>query len=252
MLPLAAPLLPATATRGQEAAPAAETSAPPEAAAGQEGEAPDGHDAPEPRQARPIAEVVEQVVSEIEARRRASCREADAKGVPCFPISAESREERRARLNRALGRLRKENADVGRGHPGPDPLGLPIPRPSPSLAQVSFDPVCAVKSLLKSAQGRNQHYFLYRVKGVMGESIALRETRLEPAGGRSRAPLEFTLLGEYDGECEALAAHAKALRELFAEQHPADAEPLGRPPTARAPQGEQPKESRPLEVKVSD
>jgi hypothetical protein len=163
-----------------------------------------------------LAKSIDRAVQKVEDERREQCRDADANEVPCFPISVET--NHRLRLNQALARLRKNNPDVGHGVLPTDPLAPARPTPAPAANVVSLDPVCAVKALIKGFKGKNQHYYLYRVKGVMGESIALRERPLTPAGDNERAPLEFKLLGEYDGDCDAVAAHAKALRELLDEK----------------------------------
>ena len=163
-----------------------------------------------------LASTIDRAVRKIEDERREQCHDADANDVPCFPISVEA--DRREHLNRALARLRKNNPDVGHGILPTDPLAPARPTPVPAVNVVSFDPGCAIKALIKGFKGENQHFYLYRVKGVMGESIALRERPLTPAGDEKRAPIEYKLLGEYDGECEAVAAHAKALRELLAEK----------------------------------
>jgi len=181
-----------------------------------------------------LASTIDRAVRKIEDERREQCRDADANAVPCFPISVEA--DRRERLNQALARLRKNNPDVGHGVIPEDPLAPARPTPVPAANLVSFDPGCAIKALIKGFKGENQHFYLYRVKGVMGESIALRERPLTPAGDEKRAPLEYKLLGEYDGECEAVAAHAKALRELLEEKSRKEAEAVIEKPAAPTPE----------------
>jgi hypothetical protein len=229
----AAALLRTSPVRSQEALPSREVATPAGPVGARDGGA-SATPVPSPSP-RPITDAVDRVVMEVDEARREACREAEAKDLPCFPVSVEAQDDRRGHVNRALERLRKENADVGKGPMGPDPLALPLPTPPPAVSLATFDPVCAVKALIKGATGRNQHYYLYRVKGINGESIALRETPLMPAGEQTRAPLEFLLLGEYDGECEAVAAHAKALRELLAEKQAREAGGNARPTAAQTP-----------------
>jgi len=229
---LAASLLVVAAARGQPVDPPTR-----DRASDQEADAKTSHAEQKETQddgAPSLETTIDRAVRKIEDERREQCRDADAKAVPCFPISVEA--DRRERLNQALARLRKNNPDVGHGVIPEDPLAPARPTPVPAANVVSFDPGCAVKALIKGFKGENQHFYLYRVKGVMGESIALRERPLTPAGDEKRAPLEFKLLGEYDGECEAVAAHAKALRELLEEKSKKDAEAVVEKPAAPTPE----------------
>jgi hypothetical protein len=79
---------------------------------------------------------------------------------------------------------------------------------------VSFDPVCAVKALARAFKGANRTYYLYRVRDRSGEHIEMRDRPLDPQLYANVAPFEAEPLGTYTDECEALAAHNRAQREL--------------------------------------
>jgi len=66
-----------------------------------------------------------------------------------------------------------------------------------------FDPGCVGKSLLKHIKGKNDTYYLYRMRDVRGEHTALYDHRVDAA--TFQGDLEF--LGRFDGECQALAAY---------------------------------------------
>jgi hypothetical protein len=77
----------------------------------------------------------------------------------------------------------------------------------------SFDPVCAGKSLLKHLGGKNDTYYLYRTWDARGERPLLTERPLDPKAYASNPEFRYELIGKFDGECEAVAAWRKALRE---------------------------------------
>ncbi len=76
----------------------------------------------------------------------------------------------------------------------------------------SFDPTCVGKSVLKSLKGKNDTYYLYRLRDVAGERVALYDRRLDSA--TFQGALE--LLGRFDGECKALAAYRREDRRTAA------------------------------------
>ena len=153
---------------------------------------------------RPLRDSVERIVGKIEEDRKAPCRKV-AEGVPCFPVSIEE-----SRPDWTIS-VRDSLRDLGPpGKPSPNrpptqeemkafrsgPVGLVIPL-------VAFDPGCVGKSVLKRLKGKNDTYYLYRLRDVHGERAALYDHRLEAT--TFQGALEF--LGRFDGECEALAAY---------------------------------------------
>src|SRR5258706_13812769 len=78
-------------------------------------------------------------------------------------------------------------------------------RPGPKIppgSGLSFDPGCLVKGLMKSLKGKNDTYYLYRVRDTHGERVALYDRRLDAENFQG----ELAFLGKFEGECDALAA----------------------------------------------
>jgi hypothetical protein len=73
----------------------------------------------------------------------------------------------------------------------------------PAGLRIPFDPVCVAKSAIKALKGRNDVYYLYRVRVPNGEHVELRQERLDPKALQGN--VEF--LGRFTGECDALAAY---------------------------------------------
>lgn len=152
----------------------------------------------------------------MERQRKEPCAKARAEGVPCFPVSTD--------IYGPIFSVRDSLRDLGAKN-GPGPNRPPTTseltpfRPgsaTPSVPLASFDPGCVVKSALKALKGKNDVYYLYRVRGPQGERVALYDHQLDPAG--YQGDLEF--LGRFEGECEALAAYRVLDRELQKKKKP--------------------------------
>lgn len=141
--------------------------------------------------ARPIRDSIERIVDKIDAERKEPCRKAIDAGVPCFPTTTET--------HGPVVSVRDSLRNLGiRGGGGANGLpGMP-----PKVNGVGFDPVCVAKSLVKAAKGKNDVYYLYRVRDIQGERVILQDRRLDAANYQGA----LELLGEFHGECEALAA----------------------------------------------
>jgi hypothetical protein len=59
------------------------------------------------------------------------------------------------------------------------------------------------KGILKSLKGRNDTYYLYRIRDTQGERVALYDRKLVAETFQG----ELAFLGRFDGECAALAAY---------------------------------------------
>jgi hypothetical protein len=95
-----------------------------------------------------------------------------------------------------------------------------------------MDPVCTVKSLIRRISGNGKLY-LYRLSDGRGvERPVLTDRRIEPSVYASNPEARYEYLGEYSGECEAIAAWRKALREAVA---PGPVEDAGQAAPAPAP-----------------
>lgn len=158
---------------------------------------------------RPLTDSIERVVQRLEEERKDACRRAVEAGVPCFPVSTE--------VSKPEVSVRDSLRDLG-------PASKPSPHRPPTLDEMKnyrpgpagevvpflkFDPGCVGKSALKRLKGKNDTYYLYRVRDVHGERVALYDRRLDAS--TFQGALEF--LGRFDGECEALAAYRREDRK---------------------------------------
>jgi hypothetical protein len=82
-----------------------------------------------------------------------------------------------------------------------------VPPAKPAVS-VTIDPVCVGKSVLKRVRGRNDTYYLYRVRDIHGERVILVDHRMDA----KRFQGEIAFLGKFDGECEAQAAYRREQR----------------------------------------
>jgi hypothetical protein len=92
--------------------------------------------------------------------------------------------------------------------PTRDEMGPYRPTPPSPLVSVTFDPGCVGKSILKGLRGKNDTYYLYRLRDVNGARVVLYDHRLDA----TRFQGEVELLGEFKGECAALAAYERERR----------------------------------------
>lgn len=168
--------------------------------------APSAGPTPDPSPAGTIAASVEPTVERYLREHSRPCSRAEAERVPCFPVSVEEH----GPVYSVADSLTRWKPDTSPGVVGNNmptsPYGTPV-------AGVSFDPVCAGKSLLKGLRGKNDTYYLYRVWDGSGEHAVLRDAPIEPGQHLSPTPFEYELIGKIDGECEAVAAWRKANRE---------------------------------------
>ena len=157
--------------------------------------------------ARPIAESVERVIDRLEAERRDPCLGARREGVPCFPVET-SREGPTASVREGLGIIGPADKPSPDRPPTRDEMGPYRPTPPSPAASVSFDPGCVGKSIWKGLRGKNDTYYLYRLRDVNGARVVLYDHRVDAA----RFQGEVELLGEFEGECAALAAYERERR----------------------------------------
>jgi hypothetical protein len=133
--------------------------------------------------ARPVRDSIEPIVARIDRERSDPCEKATEAKVPCYPTSVEA--------HGPVFSVR-DSLEVGSEKTG----GFRIP----------FDRVvCATKSAINGLKGKNDVYFLYRVRLLAGEHVELRQWRLDP--GAVQGKVEF--LGRFNGECDALAAYRR-------------------------------------------
>jgi hypothetical protein len=164
---------------------------------------------PAPRRRVSIREVIDRHVEQVLRAREAPCERASRAGVPCFPVDVE-REGPRFSVADALRHYRTD------GTPAPGvPTNAELRQqltgaPRSAAGGVSTDPVCAVKSLVRWISGKPTRFYLYRLKDERGVRPLLADRKLEPS---PRPDLQYEFIGEFKGECEAVAAWRAALRE---------------------------------------
>jgi hypothetical protein len=159
---------------------------------------------------RPISDSIEKVVERLEKERADPCRKTMAEGKPCFPVSTIIRGPETS-VRESLGILGPGTAHSPDRPPTkgemapyrPGPVGQVVPL-------LGFDPGCVGKSALKKLKGKNDVYYLYRIRDVHGVRVALYDRRLDAT--TFQGDLEF--LGKFDGECDALAAYRQEQRKL--------------------------------------
>jgi hypothetical protein len=201
---------------------------------------------PPRRRRRPIAEAVEKAVDEVMRRHYDPCASAKAQGVPCFPSGVDREGPRYS----VADSLRKYRPDGRRAEGAPitpaEMLAHSGAAPQSASGGVSTDPVCTVRSLIRRVSGKGRLY-LYRLTDGHGVvRPVLTDRRIEPAVYASNPDARYEYMGDYAGECEAIAAWRKALREAVApgEEGSGDAGPPRSAPPAPAPAGD--------EVRVED
>ncbi len=150
--------------------------------------------------------------------------------VPCFPVEVEQ-EGPRFSVAEALRRYR------GTGAPAP---GVPTVAetqrqlsgaPLSASGSVGFDPVCTTKNLVKKLSGRNTRFHLYRMWDAKGERPLLTDRVLDPKSYAANLNVQYEYMGEFDGECEAVAAWRKALRRATEDEPlPDDWDEIKQPP----------------------
>lgn len=156
---------------------------------------------------RPIAESVERVIDRIEEERKDPCLKAARENVPCFPVKTEERGFD-ASVRESLGILGPVEKPSRDRPPTRDELGPYRPGSTTPTVGVTVDPVCIGKSALKRLKGKNDVYYLYRVRDAHGERVVLYDHRLDA----SRFQGDIAFLGRFDGDCEAQAAYRREQR----------------------------------------
>ena len=170
----------------------------------------------------PIRDSIDRVVERVVLAHLGPCQLAGREGVPCFPVAIEQ-EGPRFSVAEALRRYRSD------GSPAPgtptvseiqaEMAGTPSVPQSPVRGGVGFDPVCTAKNLLKKLSGRGTTYYLYRTWDARGERPMLADHKLEAEDYRANLDFHFELLGQFDGECAAVAAWNQALRDAVDREH---------------------------------
>jgi len=172
---------------------------------------------------RPIHDSIDRVVDRVVLAHLGPCALATRNGIPCFP-SAIEQEGPRFSVADALRLYR------GTGSPAPGvPTVADVQHQMSGAMQsasggVSFDPGCTVKNLWRKLSGKPTTYHLYRTWDERGEQPLLTDHLLDAEDYRANPQFHFEYMGEFDGECAAVAAWRKALREAVARRKAAGEE----------------------------
>jgi len=165
-----------------------------------------------PRSRRPIHDSIDRVVESVVVAHMKPCDVAQQQGVPCFPVSVEQEGPRFS----VAEALRRYNADdrPATGVPTVAEIqGQMSGAPQSASGGVGFDPVCTAKNLVKKLSGRNTTFHLYRMADERGERPLLTDRKLDPKAYAANPTVHYEYLGQFDGECAAVAAWRKALRQ---------------------------------------
>jgi hypothetical protein len=158
---------------------------------------------------RPISESVEKVIDRLEEERKNPCLKAARENLPCYPVKTEEKGFD-ASVRESLGLVGPAEKPTPNRPPTHRETGPYRPGSETPTAGITIDPVCMGKSALKRLRGKNDAYFLYRVRDVHGERVVLYDYRLDP----SRFQGDIAFLGRFDGECEAQAAYRREQRRI--------------------------------------
>jgi len=177
------------------------------------------------RRGTPIRDSLDRVIERVVLSHLQPCDLARRDGLPCFPSGIEQ-EGPRFSVAEALRRYRAT------GSPAPgvptvgDIQGQMSGAPQSASGGVGGDPVCGARKLWQKLQGKSTRFHLYRTWDERGERPLLTEQRLDPEDYRANPSFHFEYLGEFSGECAAVAAWNKALRDAVdRESGPAVPEP---------------------------
>jgi len=145
-------------------------------------------------------------------RARQPCPEDAGRHVPCFPVEVVRRAPD-ASVEESLGELGSENAPS----PGRPPSTAELRGQGPETLHppgtlVGTDPVCTAKRLWRWIRGRGDTYYVYRVVEPSGERMALYDHPLAAEDFSATPDVSFEFLGQYGGECAAVAAYRRAAR----------------------------------------
>jgi hypothetical protein len=150
---------------------------------------------------KPILQAIDPAVEKWWIETREPCKKPINLGVPCFPVEIHA-EGPTVSVRDSLWDLGGRAAPSKHSAPTLAEMAPMRPGSQTPTIGVSFDPVCAAKAALKAVKGRNNTYFLYRLHDTSGERVVMRDAKLDTTTYQGAA--EF--LGEYHGECEAIAA----------------------------------------------
>jgi hypothetical protein len=178
----------------------------------------------------PIRDSIDRAVEAVLLAHEKPCEWARMMNVPCFPVDVEQ-EGPHFSVAESLRLYR------GTGAPAP---GVPTVAetqhqlsgaPLSASGGVGFDPVCTTKNLVKKLSGKNTRFHLYRMWDAQGERPLLTDRVLDLKSYAPSPDVQYEYMGEFDGECQAVAAWRKALRKATEDKPlPDDWDEIKEPP----------------------
>lgn len=156
------------------------------------------------------------MIDRLEAERKDPCLKAARENVPCFPVKTEQKRFD-ASVRQSLGIDDAPDKPAPNRPPTVDEMNPYRPHPSKPAVSVTIDPVCAAKSALKRLKGKNDTFYLYRLRDVHGERVVLFDHKLDAATVQG----DVAFLGKFEGECEAQAAYRHEQRRAPVPPSPA-------------------------------
>ena len=90
---------------------------------------------------------------------------------------------------------------------------------------MGLDPVCTVKNLLRKFSGRSTTYYLYRTWDARGERPMMTDHPIDAEEYQANLDFHYESLGRFDGECAAVSAWNRALRDAVDKKPLPDSEP---------------------------
>jgi len=191
----------------------------------------------------PIDDSIEGAIDEVLSKYEDPCSVATRRRVPCFPTSIEAEGPR---FSVAEG-LRHYRAGSGPAEHAPitpadmqrDLTGAPLS----ASGGVPFDPVCTVKSLIRRIAGKASTFYLYKLTDGREVQPLLTDRKIDTSVHASNPEARYEYLGQFSGECDAIAAWRSALRKAVSppaadptdetvsdQKRPAPAPEVGPPP----------------------
>ncbi len=157
---------------------------------------------PTTQPARPLLQAIDPAVEKWWNENREPCQKPIKLGVPCFPVEIHA-EGPTVSVRDSLWDLLPNGKPSEHRPPTAQEMQSVRPGPRSLVAPlVSFDPVCAAKHALKTVNGKNDTYYLYRLRDASGEHVVLRDQKLDAKAYQGSAQF----LGQFAGECAAIAA----------------------------------------------
>jgi hypothetical protein len=191
----------------------------------------------------PIDDSIERAIDEVLRKYEDPCAVATRRHVPCFPTSIEA-EGPRFSVAEALRHYRAGSSPAEHAPITPADMQKGLTgAPLSASGGVPFDPVCTAKALIRRITGKPSTFYLYKLTDGRDARPLLTDRKIDTSIHASNPEARYEYLGQFSGECEAIAAWRGALREAVSppsadpsdearsdRMRPASAPEVGPPP----------------------